>query len=158
MEARLRALLGLLNALNVDLDIETVRDRKLLQKAVYLGQLSGVDLGYRFGWYLMGPYSPALTKDYYEAADQLEAGYPAGSRSLNEALVEKINAIKPLFEPPKDGPDKTGWLELLASYHFLRKESKKRETEVAAIIGEQKPQLSKYVSRAKAALRERELV
>ena len=39
-------------------DIQTLEDRKIFQKAVYLGQLSGLDLGYRYSWYLRGPYPP----------------------------------------------------------------------------------------------------
>ena len=52
-------------------DIDTLDDRKLIQKAVYLGQLSGVDLGYRFGWYIRGPYSTSLTRDYFSLAQAL---------------------------------------------------------------------------------------
>ena len=63
MEPRLIALRLYLDQLGVSSDIETVSDRKRVQKAVYLGQLSGVDFGYRFGWYLMGPYSTTLTED-----------------------------------------------------------------------------------------------
>ena len=57
MDAKLITLRLFLDALGQSVDIETVDDRKRVQKAVYLGQLSGVDLGYRFSWYVMGPYS-----------------------------------------------------------------------------------------------------
>ncbi len=56
METKLLVLKLFLGALGIDDSIETVDDRKRVQKAVYLGQLSGIDLGYRYGWYRMGPY------------------------------------------------------------------------------------------------------
>ena len=74
MENKLIALKVLLDQLGVPDSIETIDDRKRVQKAVYLGQLSGVDLGYRFGWYVFGPYSPALTKDYYSLAEAIASG------------------------------------------------------------------------------------
>ncbi len=50
MEARQIVLKLFLSTLGVPADIDTVNDRKRVQKAVYIGQLTGVDLGYRFGW------------------------------------------------------------------------------------------------------------
>ena len=41
--------------------------RLTLQKTVRILQAFGVDLGYRFGWYLHGPYCRALFRDGYEA-------------------------------------------------------------------------------------------
>lgn len=41
--------------------------RLALQKTIRLLQAFGVDLGYRFGWYLHGPYCKALFKDGHEA-------------------------------------------------------------------------------------------
>lgn len=60
MDSNLIALKLFLDDLGVSADIETIDDRKRVQKAVYLGQAAGADLGYRFGWYLLGPYSPSL--------------------------------------------------------------------------------------------------
>ncbi len=42
------ALKLILDGVNIDCSIDTLDDRKRVQKAVYLAQLSGVDLGYRF--------------------------------------------------------------------------------------------------------------
>lgn len=35
----------------------------MVQAAVYIGKVAGVDLGYRYGWYVYGPYSPSLHED-----------------------------------------------------------------------------------------------
>ncbi|HZZ71301.1 MAG TPA: hypothetical protein VFE24_03555, partial [Pirellulales bacterium] len=50
----------MLDELGIPETIATVDDRKRVQKAVYLGQRAGMNLGYRFGWYVRGPYSSAL--------------------------------------------------------------------------------------------------
>jgi hypothetical protein len=54
MEKHQIALKLFLDELGVPIDTNNINDRKLAQKAVYLGQLSGVDLGYRFGWFSTG--------------------------------------------------------------------------------------------------------
>lgn len=41
--------------------------RLTLQKTVRILQAFGVDLGYRFAWYIHGPYCKALFKDGHEA-------------------------------------------------------------------------------------------
>jgi hypothetical protein len=51
METRLVTLFLFLRELGVEPRIATVADRKGVQKAVYIGQLSGIDLGYRYSWY-----------------------------------------------------------------------------------------------------------
>ena len=56
MEEKLVVLKLFLDELGIPDSIDTVDERKRIQKAAYLGQLSGVDLGYRYGWYKMGPY------------------------------------------------------------------------------------------------------
>ena len=57
-----------LDALEISSEISTLEDRKRVQKAVYIGQEAGVDLGYSYGWYLLGPYSPELTQNYFTLA------------------------------------------------------------------------------------------
>lgn len=49
------------------------RSRLILQKFVYLMQEFGFDLGYPFGWYIRGPYSPSLADDAFR---HLEVFYP----------------------------------------------------------------------------------
>jgi len=55
--------------------------RLILQKTIYLAQtIFGIDLGYSFGWYIYGPYSPDLT---YEAFR-----YPEVFDSIFEEKIE----------------------------------------------------------------------
>ena len=145
METKLLVLKLFLDTLGIDDRIETVDDRKRVQKAVYLGQLSGIDLGYRYGWYRMGPYCPALTRDYYALESELAAGAldPEG-HVLNAEAVEKLKAITPLLKSPMEDVDQEDWLELLASVHFLRKVSGQSNEEALTILRQQKPHIADH--------------
>ena len=37
-------------------------------------QVAGTDLGYRFGWYIRGPYSTTLTQDAFTLKDEIAVG------------------------------------------------------------------------------------
>lgn len=41
----------------------TYEERRMVQAAVYIAKVAGVDCGYRYGWYVYGPYSPTLADD-----------------------------------------------------------------------------------------------
>jgi len=155
LEPKLVALKLFLDALGIPADIDTVEDRKRVQKAVYLGQISGPNLGYRFNWYHMGPYSPALTRDYYELAGELENDPEAvRDKSLRESALQRLRETADLLKPPPTVPlDQPDWLELLASYHFLRQISHYSRAKAIALLTEQKAHVADYVASAEAALR-----
>jgi hypothetical protein len=148
MDAKLLVLKRVLEAFGISSDMKGVRDRKLKQKAIYLAQVFGVDLGYRYGWYLMGPYSPSLASDYYALA---EAGVDNDDpRELNEATKQQLSGIvgivsdefKPAALPRED------WFELLASWHYLRNVNRKDEASARAVIQREKSHLAEYVDLA----------
>jgi uncharacterized protein YwgA len=162
MDEKLTALKLFLDELQVSSDITTVDDRKRVQKAIYLGQLAGVNLGYRFGWYVMGPYSPPLTRDYYRLAEEMEANPAAfeGMRFRKE-VAEKLHALLPLFAVPQDLSTALGvedWLELLASYHYLRQISGKDEEQALQTMKDRKGPLAPYVPRALTVLKKHALL
>src|SRR5205823_6288469 len=105
---------------DVPAQIRTVADRKRVQKTISLAQLPSVDLGYRHGWYVMGPYSPPLTRDYYaldEAIGSAAAGTAPGMQ-LPPPVRDRLQTVKPLFKVPDGVPlDVEDWLELVASLH-----------------------------------------
>lgn len=161
MEDRLIALKLFLDGLGVDPDISTVNDRKRLQKSVYIGQLSGVDLGYRFGWYIMGPYSPPLTRDYFDLADRLEAAEDrVGNKELKPEIRAKLEQVRSLLERPSNVHDLStpDWLELVASYDFLRRVSHYDHARAVATLNEQKPHVAPYVDVAVEKLKEAKLL
>jgi uncharacterized protein YwgA len=154
METRLIVLKLLLDTLGIPSDILTVDDRKRVQKGVYLGQITGVDLGYRFGWYLKGPYSPALTKDYYSLAEAIAAGdREYESVELQDGLVRKLKKAAPLVEAPRGVPlSPEDWLELLSSVHYLQKVAQSSKVAAEETLKAEKPRLVKYFKKADSVL------
>lgn len=160
MDSQLIALSALLRALGVSDEIATLEDRKRVQKAVYLGQRAGVDLGYRFGWYLLGPYSPALAKDYFalQQARDLGERVPEAAR-LPDVLGERLRHLVPVLRGDPEGRlEQPTWLELLASVHYLRGYLRKTPEEARTYLERQKPHLSDHLERAAAALRDLHLL
>lgn len=156
METRLLALQLFLEALGIDPSkVETLDDRKRLQKGVYLGQaLSGLDLSYRFGWYTMGPYSPALARDYYALSEELKAGSesPQGA-TLREPYKSSLEGLRGLLTPPATWERQASdWLELLASWHFLRMVREFDRDKSRGVFAGQKPHLLPFADIAERAL------
>lgn len=154
MESRLLVLRLFADELGQSSEIKTLDDRKAFQKAVYLGQLSGVDLGYRYGWYIRGPYSTELARDYYRLAEQVELGDEEfKQRALTDTVKKKLDSIKELFVVPTGLPlQRPSWLEIVASWHFLRTVSKMDDAAARALIAEKKPHLVQYIDNAIEAL------
>ena len=154
MSEKLLALKLMLDALGESPAIDTIDDRKRVQKAVYLGQAAGVNLGYGHSWYLMGPYSPSLARDYYQLAEDLQAN-PEAFEGKRLRRATKLSGIINLMNPPEGPPSdlsKEDWLELLASYHYLRKVSGQAHPEALKTLQRQKNHLAPYATEAKRAL------
>lgn len=156
MEARQIVLKLFLDTLGIPSDIETVNDRKRVQKAVYLGQLPGVDLGYRFGWYLKGPYSPSLTKDYFNLEEALASGdRDHEDKELEKVVARKLKKVLPLMQPAQGvSLSQEDWLELVSSVHFLKEVQGLSRKDTLVTLKREKPRLVKYVDRAETALQE----
>jgi hypothetical protein len=160
MDSRHIVLKLFVEALGQAADIGNFENRKIFQKAVYLGQLSGIDLGYRYSWYLKGPYSTGLTRDYYQLSEAAELGDRSfENRSLNPAIREKLARLRPLFEVPQDFPrNQADWLELLASWHYLRSVSRQSEDDARLTMQTQKPELAPYALVAQRVLEQQQLL
>jgi uncharacterized protein YwgA len=157
MDAAQEALSLVLSGVGVGPDISTKTRRKAVQKAVYLAQAAGVDLGYRYNWYVMGPYSPNLTKDYFALRDTLEED-PSfePERRLSKAALKKLEPLTELVEVPDDARDLTqaDWLELLASIHFLSNYQGRDAEGVRARLAKEKGHVAEYYEVAMAHLQE----
>lgn len=160
MDTKLIVLKLFLDALDIKDKIETVDDRKRVQKAIYLGQLGGVDLGYRFGWYLMGPYCPSLTKDYYALAGELAArSTDYKGKSLKDSVKNSLSSIAPLLRSPGDIElAQENWLELLASTHFLLTISGLDYNSAHEALRQKKPHVERYFEKAVATLKSHTLL
>ena len=156
MEMSLVLLKLFLDELDIPSEIDNFNQRKTIQKAVYLGKLTGVDLSYRFGWYLKGPYSPSLAEDYYHLADELEIGDEGYQEyQLKKSLSAKLEKIKPLFEKPEEFKlKKVDWLELVASCDYLRRVRNLSDNKIDEILKKEKPDLYEHRELAKRKLKE----
>lgn len=134
-------------------DISTVEDRMEVQKAVYLTQSAGVGLGYSYGWYVRGPYSPSLTRDYFDLSEDAPA-----SASLKEAAAERIDRVITLMNEPIGDLRRPQRLELLASIHYLLKQSKMAEATARKRINDLKPHVAKHFTQGLQKLREHAFV
>lgn len=154
MEPRHLALKLFLEELGVPVSIDTFTDRKRVQKAVYLGQRAGVDLGYRFGWYHYGPYSPRLARDYYELEDAVAIEDTAmPGPTLAPPVRQRLDRVKPALEVPESvnlqAPE---WFELVASLDYLLKVRHLSHEEALHVLKDEKADLSPYANDAVQAL------
>ena len=150
METRLVNLELVLNELGVDSSIDTLEERVTLQKAIYLAQAAGVPLHYRYSWYIKGPYSRDLTRDYYALHE-----YPdpkpetASDQSIREPFASALKKTKAAMVAPKDVDlDRRDWLELLSSVHFLRTATQLDAASTESRLESEKPRLSDYTPQA----------
>ena len=60
---------ALVERFGLDFEIAEFDHRIIVQKMICLLELKGLDLGYSYGLYLRGPYSPELTSDLYDRSD-----------------------------------------------------------------------------------------
>lgn len=158
-----------LDYLEVPIDLGTFSKRFNIQKKVYLAQIAGADLGYRFGWYLRGPYSKSLTEDAFTLKDEVAEG-DADYRAyrLDRAATQGLDLAKKLWEEPKAFAESSDeWLELLASLHYLRHiayrpaGTKRNFDDVFTLLIQSKPQFTnkrRLAEQAWARLKESGLV
>ena len=114
--------LAIFRYLDTALSVETLEQRLIMQKVIYLAQRAGVDLGYRFRWYVHGPYCPLLADDYYAVASVQESPVCDEGRldaSIQMDVLDKVKAIKE--RRPSSEASLGQWLEATASLDYIMK-------------------------------------
>ncbi|MHA1731449.1 MAG: hypothetical protein ACTSU5_05875 [Promethearchaeota archaeon] len=110
-------------------------NRLVLQKTIYLIQKLGFDLGYRFNWYLRGPYSPSLAADgfYIESLlEERQENLDLREDSLQSNLDENDEEALKKWDEFKDWTKNMGFklsndfLEFVASLAFVSSETYSR--------------------------------
>ncbi len=154
MEPRLEALKLVLDHVGAPAEPSTLIDRVFMQKALYLIQAAGVRFGYHFGWYLRGPYSTALTKDYFGLSNGTA---PSGfeRKRIPDFIKVKLDKVKVLSEVPLSlevALNKGEWLELVASFHYLRTTGAMNSEKAKEILRKEKPRLAPYADLAESKL------
>lgn len=129
--------------------IEEFEDRLRIQKIICLLELKGIQMGFNYGLYVRGPYSPDLAKEMYRRLSEFERLHTSVRLSSREEKV--VNELKQLFEM------KSSFLEIAATYGFLVK--RERNDSIAAVknVKKLKPfyseaQIAVGISRAKQFL------
>lgn len=90
--------------------------RLTLQKTICLLQAFGVDLGYRFTWYLHGPFCKALARDG-NAARQVIASLPDIDVYFEgDSIQKRYEEFKEFMADKKNDPAR---LEIGASIYYL---------------------------------------
>jgi len=148
MSNDLLALKLLLETIGVGLDINSVDKRKAKQKAVYLAKIEGADLGYSYGWYVRGPYSPRLADAYYDLTR-----HEIGTGQLRADLRTAIERAKTkYFDTLPAGFQLHNWLELLASMHYLINVSRYDLEKTRQTIRDKKRHLIGHMDAAESVL------
>lgn len=122
--------------------IDTIEDRILLQKKVYIAQELGLPLGYGYSWYIHGPYSPDLTTAIYQIV-------PEGFESISEHnfkpqyadIISKVNLLDSYRNSLGLKLTTVQWYELLASLLYWSKENPNKRY-IVDKLKESKPQFS----------------
>lgn len=124
--------------------IETINDRILLQKKIYLAQDIGIPLGYGYSWYIHGPYSTDLTAVVYQIIPEgVSAIENVTLKEPYKKLVEKVNNLEKTIEINHLAINTVQWYELLASIAYWYNYGIKSRDESIQKMQTSKPQFSK---------------
>ena len=123
--------------------LDTIQDRILLQKKVYLAQDKGLPLGYGYSWYIHGPYSTDLTSVAYQVIPE-GFGSIEGNKLKEKyaAIVSKVNAIEDTVEEQKLKIGVVQWYELVASIAYWSNLGITKKEAMIAKMEQSKPQFS----------------
>lgn len=128
--------------------INTIDDRILLQKKIFLAQDIGLPLGYGYSWYIHGPYSTDLTAVAYQIV-------PEGCESIEKRhfkqfysnIINRVNALENRTILGKLKMSVVQWYELVASIAYWYKRGNKGEEDIVNKIKHTKPQFTEKQTR-----------
>ena len=123
--------------------LESINDRILLQKKVYLAQDIGLPLGYGYSWYIHGPYSTDLTAVAYQIIPEGDTAIE--NHSLKEpfaSMITKVNSLDNVIDEQNLTISVVQWYELIASIAYWYKRGHNTEEKAVEKIQETKPQFT----------------
>ncbi len=104
--------------IHAPVEMGSLEERIRVQKITYLAQCYGLDLGYKFSWYIRGPYSKQVTSagfEIYENNIDL-----AQVQTTQELDGERLEQFRQFITPYMND---TLCLEIESSAVYLRKKS-----------------------------------
>lgn len=123
--------------------IDTIDDRILLQKKIFLAQDIGLPLGYGYSWYIHGPYSTDLTTVAYqivpEGCESIEKHH---FKEIYANMINKVNALENGEILSNLKMSVVQWYELVASIAYWYKRGNKCEKAIIDKIKHTKPQFT----------------
>jgi len=124
-----------LRELGIPLEMDSFDKRLALQKTILILQKAGVYLGYRYGWYLRGPYSPDLASDLF----MITSLHDKGSSEIQNWILDSdsksiLTSIKNLFNNNNPIKEHSRHLELVASILFLLDTGQAKKTDQKGIV------------------------
>ena len=123
--------------------IDTISDRILLQKKIYLAQDIGLSLGYGYSWYIHGPYSTDLTTVAYQIIPE---GIDAiDGKTLKEpfaSMIGKVNDLENVIAEQNLKISVVQWYELIASIAYWSNRGHITESQIIDKIKATKPHFS----------------
>ena len=124
--------------------LETIDDRILLQKKIYLAQDIGLPLGYGYSWYIHGPYSPDLTAAAYRIIpEEITAIENHSFREPYASMISRVNELENELAHQSFKISVVKWYELIASIAYWHKFGFNTEEKAIQKIRETKPQFTK---------------
>lgn len=123
--------------------INTIDERILLQKKIFLAQDLGLPLGYGYNWYIHGPYSSDLTTVAYQII-------PEGFESIEKNtfkkkysdMIKKVNDLESDITSDNINLKTVQWYELIASIAYWYERGIKKEDDIVEKIKTTKPQFT----------------
>lgn len=108
----------LFRGIHAPVEMGSLDERIRVQKITYLAQCFGLELDYKFSWYIRGPYSKDVTKSGFEIYEnKIDLNQFQTSHELDNQRVERFSKfIAPHLTD-------TLWLEIASSAIYLRKKS-----------------------------------
>lgn len=138
MASEIDKVTAILKYWDIKADINQYKWRFFIQKIIYLSKALGIPINYRFSIYLMGPYSPSLSTDYYQNSKRVLRNETEYSLSPNEIDVLKNIKDKVLDEQPTQR-----FLEGLSTIiYFMRSNPNLMDDELFTKVKKLKPYLS----------------
>ncbi len=149
MKGNLGKAIACFKRLSIRPKVSDFQSKLVMQKTVYLLQIMGIKIGYSYGWYVRGNYSPELTKDLYGSMLRVE------SLSGEESLSQKESGILDEFESEMGRNPDPAVLEIAAAYAHFFKECGNSARDATIKTKEAKPffsetQFVQGINRAKA--------
>lgn len=112
-----------LDHMGIPCEISSFSDRILPQKSIYIAQECGVDFGYYFGKYALGPYSPELEDELNAIRCDIVIDDEYKCYKLSSDVCGRLSDVKSMLIVPKYAEmSEDEWAALLSAIVYVAKE------------------------------------